>query len=1440
MVVFLLLDYFKDGTRHLKEDNTKLAELSFRQALRILSGLPNSSHFKKEKSQCFHAMAEIYLSRASQQSDDDDFCDMVVKSIALSEAERIYKHGGYREDEKVDATIEKVDVMFIKRIFGPAAVECFTKMGCKRVPNRQKLEGIRSKITNEYFPELAECPDWNSEDEKDKCSEIESIYLRIHEDMKCFLVDILVYCSEIAGSAPCNFAVIGLGSFSRSEVTPYSDLEFSILIDESEKCLSPEQRQYFRFMTYLMQIQIIKLGETILPSLGIPSLNDFYSQNKKDDWFYDVVIPKGLSFDGTMPWACKTPLGRKEWRGQPRLEYIMTIDEMLELQNVNPGSSIESLKTANVFSSVCHLFGDEELTKTYQQRLSALLIHPDRKKHFQQRVLKVMQSIVENCSSKGVVMTHSGTQQDVKKEVYRLTSLLIEQLSKFFGIFRQSSWQCIRELNKKKILTEDGANNLLAALSITTELRLKCYQQQGRQKDALPTVPQLSVTEQKNTMKNIPTSPTRAIVRLYQTLIPLESVIFQILEDAKNHNSIEPESLVVAVLQQVNFLSVSPMTTATAYLRILDLPKALSCLLSAKDFEADRITKVKILLTLAQCYRMVGKFQETIECCREVQNLCAATADIVERRYLLKALVMTMNAFVDQSLYDEALKLYEQIEDVRDKIDLHNFFTEELDFLTSSAVLFMNTNQSSKAEGLLRSIIDKLPEQRRYYFDHFACLNNLAAILFSERRITEAKNLLDSALQYASEIYGETAAHPFLARCLTHLAKVHYYLLNIEEADRLLQLALIIHSHVYEHQTIESSIVDALITKARIYQFHKRWPEMFESLNRAKEIALELYENHKHPSIASVLFYLGRCEQDRGNFSEAYNYFEEYLKIHEDRRIECKRGGNDCDTAAVLIRVANLGAHCSFDASYLQSCIERALEIEENIHGKGSNHGHLAICFGALGYHLITTDDKSTALEYLSKAMQMFEQINLDNGEIHHYRELPFGKILGEHSRNRAEQHLRAAEGILKKILNDNSHVILLQISSFLLLIFLEKKRIEDGQELAKQQRHLIEIALSQSSSPSLLQLCQVFRLSMFYEASGQKNTAKEMYIDLITRLEEASTNDSEKDYVIRLLCITQQRVGTIYLADQMFNDAEAMFKRVASSGQKTISQPPYLKQAHNIALCHLASIFTKTERYSKAFQVLNDLISIYENEPKSIDIHTASLAFQTRGELNRQCKKFKLALLDLEKALKLAELFLAAGSHNFMFTKANELYYADVMNSIGLVYEDTNDLKRALEYYEFCVSTFKWTIPNISKAVFLQNMADTLKKLGRLDDALLHYKESLEIRKLLHADDLVREDIATLFYHIALAHHAGKRYKDASDALEKLLPLRKELLKKGDGSLQNYCALLVLKGNCHIVQPGEAQQAKDSYEEAEKVLLQMTKGQINLDYAVVISNTGQ
>ncbi|XP_028392116.1 nephrocystin-3-like [Dendronephthya gigantea] len=396
---------------------------------------------------------------------------------------------------------------------------------------------------------------------------------------------------------------------------------------------------------------------------------------------------------------------------------------------------------------------------------------------------------------------------------------------------------------------------------------------------------------------------------------------------------------------------------------------------------------------------------------------------------------------------------------------------------------------------------------------------------------------------------------------------------------------------------------------------------------------------------------------------------------------------------------------------------------------------------------------------------------------------------------------------------------------------------MKEGLGLAEKQRRLIDIMFSKSNFPSAHQLSQVFHLASFYEDSGRQNTARNLLIDLIGRIEEqVDTADSDQGYLERLLWTAELRAGGIYRTNGMFDHAEVMFQRILLSVEKTTSQQQLGKEFRHVALYNLSRIFTQTGRYQEAHELLDSLINLYEQNPKSIDPELASYVFLIRSELNRRTLCFNLALEDLEKALKTAEEFRSSESTS---TSATEILYAKVMNTFGLIHEENNNPSLALDYYTCSLNTVEGLPPHLDTAIFHQDKADVLKTLGRFEDATIHYKKSLEIREMLYPEDPVREDIARVLYHLALTQYINQQPNEASKTLEKLLPLSRELLKQGGLKLQNYAAALVLKGSCHFLEPDEVQQAKEAFEEAEKFLKRLTEGQLNQDYAKVLHNLG-
>ena len=78
----------------------------------------------------------------------------------------------------------------------------------------------------------------------------------LSSNIQTMLSDMIKRGEEILGSPPCGYAVLSLGSISRSECFPRSDLEFLIILDGNK----PFQKQYFVHLAKLLEVQITALG----------------------------------------------------------------------------------------------------------------------------------------------------------------------------------------------------------------------------------------------------------------------------------------------------------------------------------------------------------------------------------------------------------------------------------------------------------------------------------------------------------------------------------------------------------------------------------------------------------------------------------------------------------------------------------------------------------------------------------------------------------------------------------------------------------------------------------------------------------------------------------------------------------------------------------------------------------------------------------------------------------------------------------------------------------------------------------------------------------------------------------------------------------------------------------------------------------------------------
>eukprot|EP00058_Branchiostoma_floridae_P025725 XP_002611215.1 hypothetical protein BRAFLDRAFT_71175 [Branchiostoma floridae] len=463
--------YIQTADRDLGNGDLDAAEQNIAAALKLVHD--PSKPYNAREADCLCRMGDVYVERGKRTGEGRTF----TQAAALYNASMARTDGD--KQNMVVTRLQETERQFLRNTCN---LDCEPCPYSSALDHIKELDNMRARVKsqldtihqehNPYHYDMFEDDLLLREVEFKRAEAIKNLFKSITVERQEFIHLLTLECIAKLGPPPCKYAFIGLGSQATELVTPYSDLEFAILIEEGKD--DDDTRRYFLNLTHYLHLKVINLGETILPAMAIPSLNDFLSEDPEKDWFFDSVTPRGFAFDGFMPWASKTPIGRDETRTKPSISLIQTPEKLEAYQHLHIAVA-EGYHLSDILRRVAHLTGDVSLVDEYMNRLYRSVDSSPG--------VSLLTTLGEEDNIHQTKDVEPSEYLDVKKQIYRCSSIAVNTLGIGCGITTPSVWKIIDELRKAQRINAEEARNLTVLISISAELRLRSYISNGGQKD---------------------------------------------------------------------------------------------------------------------------------------------------------------------------------------------------------------------------------------------------------------------------------------------------------------------------------------------------------------------------------------------------------------------------------------------------------------------------------------------------------------------------------------------------------------------------------------------------------------------------------------------------------------------------------------------------------------------------------------------------------------------------------------------------------------------------------------------------------------------------------------------------------------------------------------------------------------------------------------------
>ncbi|KIC73172.1 hypothetical protein DB42_CG00050 [Neochlamydia sp. EPS4] len=906
---------------------------------------------------CIEKLGDIYLIKGTQQT--------------LLQAAGLYNYALHDspldQRESIKGKLSKVEGSLVELCEGKPLDLSITRKQFE--DNRGELKKFRQEI-EEKIQLIRPNP---------SPEEVRELYSEIALWIKNFFKSLVDQAQEVLEAAPCEYAMIGFGSLAREEMTPYSDLEFGILMQED----TFGNRDYFRRLTTLLHLKVINLGETILPALNIPCI--------KEANFFDSVTPRGFAFDGegVEGKGCKTPFGNRQ-----TFELIQTPEKMAQYIGKDEKGQWWHKKEQHLpleLLTFTHMLGNHELTKQYSNKIQEQL------KISYSEGFNLRQYLAKHHLLKADMITfypgmhnleRQGMLFKVKNDFYRFPHLALDRLALLKKIVVSDTFSRIEQLKKKDILTNNAAKKLNEWMSIALLMRLKTYSHYQAQQEMMNPLIKPFRFDDSNLIKKqfaLDDEALEKIEKIYQIFIPFYQTVQNFLgghEESLKLSDLEDNSLQTQgdialrlhLHQKAKDLYSSaiknnPENSSALHAMGLiyqsqgNLKKASDYIKKALDIDIKLLGEkhpivAAIYNNLGTIYQDQGNVDKSI--------IYAQKAFEIDHKFFGEIHITTARDYNNlgtlyhlQGNLDQAAIYTQKAIDIDRKL-----FGEDV---PTVAMQYSNLGQIYKSRGNLEQATiytQKALSITHKLFSEFhpmvaICYNNLGSIWLEQKDLVQAADYMEKALAIDLKIFGEN--HPKVTRNYNNLAMVYQEQKNIEKIEKAadyIEKALAIDLKIFgeNHPTVAKNYTNlALINlkqdKAKLAAEH---------FKKALAIDLEIFREN-HSNVAKDYNNLGMLYESQGKLVKAAKYVKKALAIA--LKIF---GEKHPDVASYYI---NLGTLYKEQGKLVKAakCTNQALDIDRELFGE--NHPNVARDYNKLGIIYRNQENLEKAIECAKNAL---------------------------------------------------------------------------------------------------------------------------------------------------------------------------------------------------------------------------------------------------------------------------------------------------------------------------------------------------------------------------------------------------------------------------------------------------------------------------------------